>query len=310
MSVSSAVAAARLVDSSGLRAMALALRRDAGQFTNPGAPDPELVATVTSPFDSVADAEDRLGSLEAQLRARDDRRAVFLTIYTRMTGAVRRGIERGRFVDPAWMRRYTTAFANYYRAAFLAFERGRHGAVPAPWQVAFGTAVRGDALVVQDAFLGVNAHINYDLALALDDVGIDPDRNRKYADHREINAILARLVDGQQEALAELYAPGVAGVDAALGDLDEALTLGSMATGREWAWRVAVVLTDAGWPPVSSYARWVLRTAATGWAFVVLGPALDPAHRETLRRAEATGPPLGEVLSRVDARLADRDDGA
>lgn len=60
-------------------------------------------------------------------------------------------------------------FANYYREAFLSFDQGRTGAVPDPWLVAVGTAVAGDALMAQDAFLGTNASIGYALALTGED---------------------------------------------------------------------------------------------------------------------------------------------
>ncbi|MFC6725414.1 DUF5995 family protein, partial [Halobium palmae] len=235
--------AARLLDGSTLRAVSLALRGGVDDY-DPGAPDPGLVEPVESPFGSVGGATERLSRLESRLRKRGDRRAVFLTIYVRMSREVHDGIGRGRFADPEWMREYLITFANYYRRAFLAFERGDLEAVPDPWRLAFGTAVRGDGLVVQDAFLGVNAHINYDLALADDDVGIDPNRARKYADHREINDVLAGLVDAQQRALARIYAPGIADIDALCDRFDEAATLYSMTEGREQAWRIAVVLTD------------------------------------------------------------------
>lgn len=300
------VDAARLLDADALRAVFLALRGDLERFEPPENPDPSLVEPVAEPFGSVDGASDRLSRLEARLRERGDRRAVFLTIYVRMTREVHGGIERGRFADPDWMRRYLVAFAEYYRRAFLAFERGNLGAVPDPWRIAFGTAVRGDALVVQDAFLGVNAHINYDLALALHDVGIDPDRERKYADHRAVDEILARLVDVQQEALAEIYASGVGDVDAALGRFDEAFTLGSMTGGREQAWRVAVVLTDAGVAPIPSYARWMLRVTATGGAFFVLGPRLDQSQLRTLRAVEADGLDPGTIVQRLGERIDER----
>lgn len=298
-------AAPRLVDTTTARAAWLALRGDLETFGPPESPESELVAPVAAPFDSVDAAVEGLADLETRLRTRGDRRAVFLTIYERMTRAVRDGIEDGRFVDAAWMREYTTTFANYYRRAFLAFERGRLGAVPDPWRVAFGTARRADRLVVQDAFLGVNAHINYDLALALRDVGIDPDRERKYADHRAIDDILSRLVDAQQTALAELYAPEVDDIDRALGRLDETLTLRSMTEGREQAWRIAVVLTDAPWSPVRALARQVLRTTATGAAFLIRGPDLDPALVGRLRAAERDGLDLETVLERVKTTLDD-----
>jgi len=302
MSLSTAVDVARLMNLERLRRMALALRGDPRQFDPPESPDPDLVAAAADPYESIADASDRLGRLESLLRDREDRRAVFLTIYTRMTRAIRDRIEDGGFANPSWMRRYTVTFANYYRRAFLAFERGELGAVPDPWRVAFGTAVAGDALVVQDAFLGINAHINYDLALTLRDVGIDPNRSAKRADHRAVNDVLARLVDAQQEALAEVYAPGVADVDDAFGRLDERLSLLGLTEGREQAWRVAVVSTDVEWPPVESYARWVLRATATGGAFLVLGPSLDAELLDRLRRLERDGGDA-EALAGVHRRL-------
>jgi hypothetical protein len=295
--------AARLVDARLLRGMARALRHDVEQYEPPATPDGELVAATRGAFESVADAADRLRELEGLLRERGDRRAVFLTIYTRMTGRIRARIEAGGFADPDWMRAYTVTFANYYRRAFLAFERGDLGAVPDPWRIAFGTAIRGEALVMQDAFLGINAHINYDLALTLRDVGIDPERERKLDDHRAVNEVLARLVDAQQRALAEIYAAGVADVDAALGRLDEELSLLGLREGREQAWRVAVVRTDVGLPPVASLARWVRRATATGGAAFVLGPPLDPTVMAELRRFEREGLDPDYVLDRLAMRL-------
>jgi hypothetical protein len=283
--------------------MLLAMRHDPGPARREGDPDPGLVGIVESPFESVEGVLERLEALESALRDRVDRRAVFLTIYSRMTRAIAARIERGRFGDPEWMRRYTVAFADYYRRAFLAFERGRLGGVPAPWRVAFDTAVRGEGLVVQDAFLGINAHINYDLALTLADVGIDPNRPAKRADHRAVNGVLQRLVDAQQEALAALYAAGVEDIDETLGRFDESFALLGMTEGREHAWRVALVTTDVGLPPVRSYARWVLRTTATGGAAFVLSPAVAPGLVRKLRWVEREGFDLDTALDRLARAL-------
>jgi hypothetical protein len=291
----------RLLDGRRLRAVGLALRTDPAAGVSARTPDPTLVALTERPFDGVDDAFRRLRDLEHRLREAGDRRAVFLTIYTRMTAAVRDAIDaaESRFADPNWMRRYTVTFADYYRRAFLAFERGHLDAVPDPWIVAFSTAVEASALVVQDAFLGINAHINYDLALTLRDVGLDPDRPRKRADHRAINAVLADLIDAQQAALAELYAPGIADIDAAFGRFDEALSLFSMTEGRAQAWRIATVLTDVRWSIARRYARWILRAVATGGAVFVRSPPVDLS---TLRAAERDVP-LDETLGRLRKRL-------
>lgn len=296
-------AAAGLLDGTNLRAMLHSFRGELREYEPVDSPDPALIEVVDDPFESPAEVQDLLSRLETRLRNRDDRRAVFLTVYVRMTGEVREGIERGLFEDPDWMGRYLVGFANYYRRAFLAFERGQLSAVPDPWRIAFGSAPRGDSLVIQDSVLGVNAHINYDLALTLNDVGIDPDRAQKYADHVAINHLLARLIDAQQEALAEVYAAGIGDIDAAIGRLDESLFLRSMTEGREQAWRVAVVLTDVGLSPIASYARWMLRATATGGAYFILGPRLDPGLHRKLRAVEAEGFDLDTILERVHERI-------
>jgi len=292
----------QLLDARRLRAAGLAIRADPATAAPPHDPDPSLLAAVEEPFDTVDGALDRLRALERHLRAADDRRAVFLTVYSRMTAAVRDAIAAGRFSDPDWMRRYTVAFADSYRRAFRDFERGALDAVPDPWIVAFSTAVEGSALVAQDAFLGINAHINYDLALTLWDVGIDPARRRKRADHRAIDDVLAALIDAQQVALAELYAPGIDDVDATLGRFDEALSLFSMTEGRAWAWRIATVLTDVRSGLVRRAVRWLLRATATGGALFVRSPSIDPGVLGALRRIEV-GRSLDDSLGAIGARL-------
>lgn len=296
-------AAAGLANWDRFRAVTLAVRGDARGGEPAGEPATALVDPVADPFESVAGVHERLSVLETRLRRRGDRRAVFATVYARMTRAVRDRIDRGGFADPDWMRDYTVTFANYYRRAFLDFERGDVDAVPEPWRVAFRAAVRERSLVVQDALLGVNAHVNYDLAFALHDVGIDPGRDRKRRDHRAVNDVLARLVDAQQAALAELYDPDLADLDASLGRLDEAFALFSLTEGREWAWRVAVVVSDAGRALVERYARWLLRTTATGGALFVLAPTVDPSLVHDLARAERERIDPDEALARTRRRM-------
>ena len=301
--MSSATAVLRLLNLRRLRAIYIAMREDATSDSVPREADTDLVDLTSDPYESLAGARDRLDRLETLLRQRDDRRAVFLSIYTHMTRAVQRSVEREVFADPDWMRAYTVTFANYYREAFLAFEQGRRQAVPEPWRIAFDTAVAGDALVVQDAFLGINAHINYDLALTLRDVGLDPNRRQKRTDHRAINDILARLVDAQQAALAEIYAPGIDEVDAILGGFDETVSLFSLTESRKQAWRVGVVLHDFDVRPVEAYARWLLRTTATGSALFVLSPTLSPEAMRAFGRVEQGQFELGDALELLHSRF-------
>jgi len=288
-----------LLDKQNRRALWRAVRGNFEPTDPPTTPDSALTEGLRRPFESLADTERRLSRLEQRLRDRDDRRSVFLSIYVKMTREVRDGIDNGRFEHDEWMRSYVRSFADHYRRAFLHFERGETEAVPDSWRVAFGQAIGGETLVMQDAFLGVNAHINYDLALALDDIGIDPGRESKYRDHREINDILAGLVDCQQEMLARMYASGVENVDEIFGQFDEVLTLLSMTEGREQAWRVACVRTDVGWPLVDTFARWLLSTTSLGVAALILSPGLDDDLQASLRRLEREELGIGTVLERV-----------
>ena len=270
------------------------------------APDERLLELLSEPFDSVADTAERLSALATHLRERGDRRSVFLTVYSTMTEAVRAGIDSEAFADPAWVRAYLVTFADHYRRALLAFERRAFEAVPLPWQVAFAASLRGETLVTQDALLGINAHINYDLSYALDEVAIDPNRERKRADHDRINDVLEQLTDVVQETLASVYgAEGISEFDAAFGGLDERLSLVGLAGSRRFAWRNAVLLADA--PPWvgTRYVDWRTRTVAFGVASVVLTPGVDTDTMERLRTIEAEGPMLASFGAEFRRRADD-----
>jgi hypothetical protein len=261
---------------------------------DPTHPDPALLPLIADPFESVADAHERLTTLEATFRERGDRRGAFLCVYARVTEAVGAAIDAGEFADPEWVTDYLVTFADLYREALLAYETGDLVALPDPWQVAFETAARGDALVVQDVVLGINAHVNYDLALALQRVGVGPDRRARYADHCAVNAVLRSLVDEVQDRIAEFYAPGVTDLDESFGRLDEALSMFSLREGRDSAWRSAVALSSR-FRLRRRLARWVLRTSSTGAAYLLLAPTVSRSVADALAGVErGDGRPVEE----------------
>lgn len=239
-------------------------------------PDSALLDLVSAPFASVVDVDERLARTESYLRERGDRRAVFLTVYSRMTATVRDAIDDGAFIDSEWAASYLIAFAERYRRALVAFERRAFESLPRPWLTAFAAAARGETLLAQDALLGINAHITYDLTYTLGDVGIDPDRGAKRADHDRINAILARLVQTAQDALVEAYAAiGIASIDRLLDPLDDRLALLGLKGVREFAWRNAVLRADLPAWIGERYVDWRTETVATGAAAVLLAPEVD-----------------------------------
>ncbi|MCG1006852.1 DUF5995 family protein [Halorubrum lacusprofundi] len=251
-------------------------------------PDAALLDLVATPFESVSDVNERLARTESYLRERGDRRAVFLTVYSRMTATVRTAIDDGAFIDTEWAASYLVAFAERYRRALIAFERRAFESLPRPWLIAFAAAARGETLVAQDALLGINAHITYDLTYTLGDVEIDPDRDAKRADHDRINAILAHLVQTVQDALVETYAAvGISGVDRLFDPFDDRLALLGLKGSRKFAWRNAVLRADLPTWIGEPYIDWRTETVATGAAAIALAPEIDDEASARLRNAEA-----------------------
>lgn len=268
--------------------------------------DPAIVSLVAEPYGTVTEARDRLTELHREFAAREDDRAVFLTVYAHTTEAVVARIDRGEFENPDWVADYLVEFANHYREAVHDYERGELSAVADPWQLAFDSAAAPDSLAIQDALLGVNAHINYDLAFALADVGIETDRRAKRTDHRAVTDVLREIVDDIQDLLAEEYAPGLETVDESMGRVDERLAIFTIAECRDSAWRNAVGLCSRfrvrRW-----VARWVTHATATGAAYLLLSTRASDTVQEALGELEqdATAERQQEVSGRAEDTRAD-----
>ena len=141
-------------------------------------------------FATLDDVVAGLGSLETEFRRRKDRRCVFLSLYGIVSAEMRDRVRQQAFADPDWVHRYAVAFANLYTRALTAYDAGRLHEVPKAWRLCFDRARAGAGLVLQDMFLGVNAHVNADLPYALAAISIDPDRAARYQDHAAVNQVL------------------------------------------------------------------------------------------------------------------------
>lgn len=100
----------------------------------------------------------------------------FAVLYQRGTVAVQQAIEQGRFHDPVWIEHMDVLFANRYFAALNGFFHGPHPAVvrpidqdglTLPWEVAFVNHDNNTATMLQHMMASLNAHICYDLGVAL-----------------------------------------------------------------------------------------------------------------------------------------------
>lgn len=179
-----------------------------------------------------------------------DPRHVFLQCYGLMTRNVLAAIDAGAFAHPAWVHALLHRFADYYFEAVEAWDHGVPGP-PAVWHDAFRVTTTRRLHVLQQLFLGVNAHINYDLVLTLRDMlGDDwrtldgPERASFHADHCHINRVIASTIDVVQDRVVEQVSPSMDVVDKALGRLDEWLIARLITRWRGEVWRRATRLME------------------------------------------------------------------
>ncbi|MGY6500815.1 MAG: DUF5995 family protein [Acidimicrobiales bacterium] len=170
-----------------------------------------------------------------------DARGYFAAMYARVTGRIAAAIDTGRFADGERMDAFATTFASYY----LVCARDE---VPSPrcWQASWDAAEAGGLLIAQHLLLGINAHVNHDLALAVvETAGPDGDLASVRPDFNAVNDVLAETYD---DVIADLgrvsrWATTVASIGGG-----DAFNF-SLRVAREQAWRSAVAmrhLDDAG----------------------------------------------------------------
>jgi uncharacterized protein DUF5995 len=153
----------------------------------------------------------RMEGLLAPLERRGDPGRFFLATYLRTTRAVAQELGRGGFRDPEWVKRWDVAFATLYLDALEAAEAGRRP--PQPWAVAFAAGRRGGLPPLRHVLLGMNAHINYDLAQSLLAVISEPEFDDpellagRRADHEHIDQVLVARVGAEDTELETLSGP-------------------------------------------------------------------------------------------------------
>jgi len=192
-----------------------------------------------------------------------DQRETFLACYRLMTANMLAAIERREFSDGEWVKHLLHRFADYYFAALHAYEQERSHTPPV-WQAAFDAALSSTCTPLQNLLLGVNAHINYDLVLTLDDL-LQPEwhslapahRAMRRMDHNRVNRIIAATIDAVQDQILEPAMPVMQAVDVLLGSMDERLIAGMITRWRGKVWQYAVYLLES--PANEERTRWIAR---------------------------------------------------
>lgn len=198
-----------------------------------------------------------LQQVSQRLRQKRDARAVFPDVYAVITRRVEEEINKGAdcmFLEPAWIARLAGLFAVRYFESLTAALQGATQPSHA-WRLAYEYAAQGLTLPVQDALLGVNAHINFDLAQGIYDNIVaagaqnDPQRLARYRhDHDAVNRILEGAIPECLELLANRYGCPLTRVIVRSGTVKTAcchLTLAMLKLWRDRVWDDVLALLSA-----------------------------------------------------------------
>ena len=92
----------------------------------------------------------------------------FACLYKRVTVAIREAIKEGEFDDGRRVEQLDVAFARrYFNALNAYFYPDEYQGLTLPWEVAFVGDQDGQAIILQHMMTGLNAHITFDLGLAV-----------------------------------------------------------------------------------------------------------------------------------------------
>ena len=191
--------------------------------------------------------QDVIARLEAEIasaKAAGSRIGFFASLYRRVTLEIKRRIEQGLFENPAAMLDLDVDFATRYFDALDAFRA--EAELSECWRTAFEGAGDGQLLIVQHLLLGMNAHINFDLAISTAKVarnsgGLAAMQN----DFNDVNDIFGRLIEDIESRIGEV-SPLFHQLDALGGDTEEIALGFSIRRARRQAWRSAQTIVRLG----------------------------------------------------------------
>jgi hypothetical protein len=201
--------------------------------------DPGPIAPIACT--TIAEVIARMEQIEAAL-PRKDGVAYFNRLYLQVTKAVQAATANVTFAAPEFTERLDVVFAGLYFAAEDTLGTG--ASCPIAWRPLMEER-SADCAPIQFALVGMNAHINHDLPIAVvqtcKELGVVPeDGSPEHVDYERINGILGE-VEGQ---VAGWFETGVIAdiVDCTPKEVDDAIAMWSIADARELAWDHAKLL--------------------------------------------------------------------
>ncbi|MCB0558919.1 MAG: hypothetical protein H6573_31005 [Lewinellaceae bacterium] len=196
---------------------------------------------MITPARTIDEVLDALNHIIRTCEQEGSRQAYFALLYKIMTEAVRDGIQAGQFEDGARMEKLDVLFANRYLQAWSQYRQGQ--APTQSWRLAFDACENDSPIVLQHLILGVNAHINLDLAIAAALTAPGDEITGLQNDFEKINDIIAALTDDMQAKLERIWWP-MRFIRRVMKNKDKAVIEFSIAKARQAAWANASALAQ------------------------------------------------------------------
>jgi hypothetical protein len=197
-------------------------------------------AAITQPARTIDEVLERLELILTESRERRSRVGYFAALYKRVTARILLGIQRGEFRDGTRVAALDVTFANRYLDAYGRYAAG--APITDAWRVAFEATSAFRPLVLQHLLLGMNAHINLDLGIAVAEIAAGSRLEDLAADFEHINSILAELTETVRREMERIW-PALRWLDRLARDEEDAVINFSMTKARDAAWRLAERLT-------------------------------------------------------------------
>lgn len=179
-----------------------------------------------------------------QTRREQSRLGYFATLYRNVTIKVKAGIAAGMFEDGPRMARLDVTFANRFLAAYDSYRRGERPS--RCWLVAFEAAATWPPIILQHLLLGINAHINFDLGIAAQQVAPGAALLSLQHDFDQINNILGGMIVKVRSDVEEV-SPWIKYLDQINPRAEDEFINFSLGKARQSAWLVAMMLNST--PP-------------------------------------------------------------
>lgn len=214
----------------------------------------QLAAAVAGDPDSIKDVISTLAQVKAAAevidpRGQQDGIACFTQLYYEITCGVQAAVDAHRFTAGDFIVHLDLAFARRYLAALRALTSDN--AHPAGcWQALFAARSEPNVPTLNYAMAGVNAHVNYDLAMALLDTweqnpapqSTDPnDAALREAQHTDYNTINDIFDENMGRLRGEFHSPlGALGPGSLLDKFGNFMGDLLVRDTRDLAWNAAV----------------------------------------------------------------------